>query len=456
MSRELYSVEAEWGVLGAMMLDPNLFDAISGKVVAADFYEIENAALYQAILDCHAAGEPIDPVTVGVFRPELPSGDSTIAYAGQVASSTYSTANWEAYAKTVRERAVLRRLVEAANAVTDMATEEKPLAEIIASAQQAMADLRDLEDGEADYKRIDEILMKNVDTTDAKFNGKQDLGYSTGLPDLDKLTRRIRPRTVTVVAGLPGSGKTTLGLQIVQNIAMTGAGVGLVFSMEMPEQELGQRVIASLGSVDIARLDSGVDMQDGDWTGMTAAIAKAKDKPLYICDQPGLTPARVRSIARQVQRAHGLDIVMVDYLGLMQGDSKGRSRTEEVGKISKAMLNLSKELGIPVILLSQLNRDSTKRVGKKPVSADLRDSGEIEADAHCILMVHRDMDTEAGQNGVTEILMTKCRHAPVGSCLLQQQGQFARFVSFAGSREVSQEEVEMGRFRSRSAIGDFA
>lgn len=445
MSRELFSDEAEHGVLGAMMLAPNLFDEISGKIAAADFHDLENAALYQTIIDCHAAGQPIDPVTVGTFRERLPSGYSTLAYAGEIASNVPSVANWAAYAKVVRERAVLRRLVATAATVTDMASEDLPLAQVIANAQQAMADLRDLEDGEPDYKRLDEVLSKNIDTIDAKFNGKQAAGLSTGLADLDKLTRRLRPRTVNVIAGLPGSGKTTLGLQIVQNVAMSGAGVGLVFSMEMPEHELGQRVIASLGSVDIARLDSGVDMQDGDWTGMSAAVAKAKDKPLYICDQPGLTPARIRSIARQVQRAHGLDIVMVDYLGLIQGDAKGRSRSEEVGKISKAMLNLSKELGIPVILLSQLNRDSTKRVGKKPVSADLRDSGEIEADAHCILMVHRDPDTEEGQNGVTEILMTKCRHAPVGSCLVQQQGQFARFVSFAGAREVSQDEIEMGR-----------
>ncbi|MCF6780895.1 replicative DNA helicase [Stutzerimonas stutzeri] len=456
MSRELFSIEAEHAVLGSIMLDPNLFDAITGKISAADFYDVENAALYQTILDCQAAGEPIDPVTVGVFRSHLPSGDSTIAYAAEIAQNTPSTANWETYTRVVRERAVLRRLVETAATVSDMASEDKPLAQIIAGAQQAMADLRDLEDGEPDYKRIDEIVHKNVDTVDAKHNGQRVIGLSTGLPDLDKLTRHLRPRTVTVVAGLPGSGKTTLGLQIVQNVAMTGAGVGLVFSLEMPEEELGQRVIASLGSVDIGRLDSGVDMQDSDWAGMTAAVAKCIDKPLYVCDRPGMTPARIRSVARQVQRNHGLDIVMVDYLGLIPADARGRSRTEEVGKISKAMVNLAKELGIPVILLSQLNRDSTKRVGKKPVSADLRDSGEIEADAHCILMVHRDMDTEEGQNGVTEIIMTKCRHAPVGSCLLQQQGQFARFVSFAGAREVSQEEVEMGRFRSRSAMGDFA
>lgn len=445
MSRELFSIEAEHGVLGAMMLDPSLFDAISGKVKAADFSDIENAALFQTILDCAAAGEPIDPVTVGTFRAHLPSGDSTTAYAGEIAKNTPSTANWETYTRVVRERAVLRRLVETAAAVSDMASDDRPLAEIIASAQQAMADLRDLEDGEPDYKRLDDVLGKNIDTIDAKFNGRQPAGLSTGLADLDKLTRGLRPRTVTVIAGLPGSGKTTLGLQIAQNVAISGAGVGLVFSLEMPEEELGQRVIASLGSVDIGRLDRASDLQDADWAGITTAVAKAKDKPLFICDRPGMTPARIRSVARQIQKAHGLDVLMIDYLGLIPGETKGRSRTEEVGKISKAMLNLAKELGVPVILLSQLNRDSTKRVGKRPVSADLRDSGEIEADAHCILMVHRDMDTEAGQNGVTEILMTKCRHAPVGSCLLQQQGQFARFVSFAGTREVDQDELEMGR-----------
>lgn len=444
MSRELFSDEAEYGVIGAMMLDPSLFDEISGKVAAADFHDLENAALYQTIIDCHAAGQPIDPVTVGTFRERLPSGDSTIAYAGEIASKVPSVANWATYAKVVRERAVLRRLVATAAAVTDMASEDLPLAQIIASAQQAMADLRDLEDGEPDYKRLDEVLSKNIDTIDAKFNGKQANGLATGLPDLDKLIRGLRPRTVNVIAGLPGSGKTTLGLQIAQHVAISGAGVGLVFSLEMPEEELGQRVIASLGSVDIGRLDIGTDLHDADWAGITAAVSRAKDRPLYICDRPGMTPARIRSVARQVQKAHGLDVLMVDYLGLVPGDAKGRSRAEEVGKISKAMVNLAKELGVPVILLSQLNRDPTKRVGKKPVSSDLRDSGEIEADAHMIIMVHRDMDTEQGQNGVTELLMTKCRHAPVGSCLVQQQGQYARFVGFAGIREVSSDETGRG------------
>lgn len=441
--RELYSDEAEHALLGALMLDGELFDSITTSVTTADFHDPENAALFQVMVDLHGTGEPIDPVTLHDFRPFLPSGGSTIAYAGELAKNTPSTANWRAYARTVSERAVLRRLVGAADAVRELASENRPVAEIIASAQQAMADLRDLDTGEPDYKRMDEVVTRNIDIIDAKFNGAVQSGLSTGLADLDKLIRGLRKKTVTIIAGLPGSGKTTLGLQIAQHIACSGAGVGMVFSLEMPEEELGNRALASLGSIDLQVLDNG-QLQDDDWPRLTAAVAKIMDKPLYVSDKSGLTVARIRSICRQVKRKHGLDVVVIDYIGLIGSDGKAFNRTAELGKISTGVVNIAKELEVPVILLAQLNRDSTKRPGKKPIASDLRDSGQIEADAHCIILVHRDMDDEQGQNGVTELIMPKCRHAPVGSCVVQQQGKFARFVNFAG-REPSQEEVEASR-----------
>ena len=441
--RELYSDEAEHALLGALMLDGELFDSITASVTTADFHDPENAALFQVMLDLHATGAPVDPVTLHDFKPYLPSGGSTIAYAGELARNTPSTANWKAYARTVTERAVLRRLVDAADAVRDSANENRPVAEIIASAQQAMADLRDLDTGEPDYKRMDEVVTRNIDIIDAKFNGAIQSGLSTGLVDLDKLIRGLRKKTVTIVAGLPGSGKTTLGLQIAQHIACTGLGVGMVFSLEMPEEELGNRALASLGSVDLQVLDNG-QLQDEDWPRLTSAVSKIMDKPLYVSDKSGLTVARIRSICRQVKRKHGLDVVVIDYIGLIGSDGKALNRTAELGKISTGIVNIAKELDVPVILLAQLNRDSTKRPGKKPIASDLRDSGQIEADAHCIILVHRDMDSEEGQNGATELLMPKCRHAPVGSCVVQQQGKFARFVNFAG-REPTQEEVEINR-----------
>ncbi|MGY2157150.1 replicative DNA helicase [Pseudomonas tolaasii] len=441
--RELYSDEAEHALLGSLMLDGELFDSITASVTTADFHDPENAALFQVMLDLHATGAPVDPVTLHDFKPYLPSGGATIAYAGELARNTPSTANWKAYARTVVERAVLRRLVEAADAVRDSANENRPVAEIIASAQQAMADLRDLDTGEPDYKRMDEVVTRNIDIIDAKFNGVVQSGLSTGLTDLDKLIRGLRKKTVTVVAGLPGSGKTTLGLQIAQHIACTGAGVGMVFSLEMPEEELANRALASLGSIDLQRLDNG-KLEDDDWPRLTSAVNKIMDRPLYLSDKSGLTVPRIRSVCRQVKRKHGLDVVVIDYIGLIGSDGKAFNRTAELGKISTGIVNIAKELDVPVILLAQLNRDSTKRPGKKPIASDLRDSGQIEADAHCIILVHRDMDSEEGQNGATELLMPKCRHAPVGSCVVQQQGKFARFVNFAG-REPTQEEVEIGR-----------
>lgn len=442
--RELYSDEAEHALLGSLLLDGDLFDSITTSVTVADFHDPENAALYQVMVDLHATGAPIDPVTLNDFRPKLPSGGTTFAYAAELATNTPSTANWRAYARTVSERAVLRRVVEAADAVRESASENRPVAEIIASAQQAMADLRDLDTGEPDYKRMDEVVTRNIDIIDSKFNsGESVSGLSTGLTKLDEMIRGLRKKTVTIVAGLPGSGKTTLGLQIAQHIACGGLGVGMVFSLEMPEEELANRALASLGAVDLKVLDSG-RLEDDDWPRLTSAVNKIAGKPLYVSDKSGLTVPRIRSICRQVKRKHGLDVVVIDYIGLIGSDGKAFNRTSELGKISTGIVNIAKELEVPVILLAQLNRDSTKRPGKKPIASDLRDSGQIEADAHCIILVHRDMDDEQGQNGATELIMPKCRHAPVGSCVVQQQGRFARFVDFAG-REPTQEEVEISR-----------
>lgn len=453
MSRELFSLEAEHAVLGIAMQFPEHFDEITSRVSSGDFSDLENAALYQCIVDTHAAGMAVDAVTVGIEHPHLPSGDSTLAYAGTIAKNTPSAANLQTYLRVLLERSALRRVVEVAEIIRDSARVDKPVAEIIAMAQQATADLRDLEGDAPDYEPVSHYVLAAVNTVDDKRNGRAPTWQTTGLAHLDELMRGLRPKKVTVIAGLPGSGKTTLGLQIAQHNAVQVGKPWLVFSLEMPGEELGVRTIASLGGVHLRKLDDPHKLQDDDWARMSGVAAKVKGAPLFINDDPGLTPSRIRSIARKCQREHGLAGVVVDYLGLIKSDSRGRSRSEEVGQISKALLRLAKELDIPVIELAQLNRDATKRVGKKPQSSDLRDSGEIEADASCILMVHRDMDTEEGQNGVTQILMTKCRHARVGECLLQQQGEFGRFVDFKGSLP-SDEEVEMGRsFANRFAGG---
>lgn len=447
--RALFSDEAEHGVLGAVLQaglqqDTGLVEDILGQVRASDFYRDDNAALFETMQECRERNLPIDPVTVGMVRRHLPSSDSVMAYAAELARNVPSVANWKAYAKHVKEWGVIRHILDIAGQAETMVEAGAPTAEVIATAQQAMAELRDLDGETKGFKRLDAWMGAAAQLVDDKLNGNAPAWPGTGLDTLDELVQGIRPKKVTVIAGLPGSGKTTLALQIAQHNAVKERQPWLVFSIEMPGEELGLRAIASLGGVSLQRLDNPDRMQDDDWARMVSAVAQAQQAPLFVCDDPVQTPASIRATARQCQREHGLAGIVVDYLTLVRGDRVGRSRNEEVGQISKALLQLAKELAIPVIELAQLNRESTKRVGKKPQSSDLRDSGEIEADASCILMVHRDMDSEEGQNGLTEILMTKCRHARVGSCIVQQEGQYGRFADFAGTLP-SDDEIEAGR-----------
>lgn len=443
MSRELFSLDSEYALLGALMLDESLFDDITGKLSTNDFSDLENAALYKAICDTRAAGHPIDPVTVGVNFPALPSGESTIAYAGHIAANTPSTANWKAYLRVVLERATLRRVVEVAEVIKAQAIEDKPVEEIIALAQQATADLRNLDSGEPDYHRISDVLPAVIDGIDARFNGTVSRGLTTGLPDLDAILCGLRPGHMVVVAGLPGSGKTILGLQIAQHITVQEGRAGLIFSLEMTKEELTARGIASLGGVNLSRIDEGTSLQDDDWPKITGAVSKLNNARLFANDQAGMTVSRIRSIARQCQRREGLDVIVVDYITLISSEG-GQNRTLEVGKISTALKNLAKELQVPVIVLAQLNRGPANRPDKRPRPSDLRDSGQIEQDADAVILVHRDPDSEEGQNGVTELIVGKCRHGKPGTCVVQAQGQFVRFVPFGG-KPPSSDEVEMGR-----------
>lgn len=441
--RELYSLEAEQGVIGALILDQSLADGVFGLVDTADFYFDDNAALFEEARACHEAGMPIDVVTVGISRRLLPSGRTTLGYAGEIAKNVPSVANWKTYAQVVKERSVLRHLVAVSQEIQDGASANRPFSEIIASAQQKMADLRDLGfDDQQSYYRASEILPGVIDTIDAKFNKTMPSGLSTGLKDLDELVRGLRPGNMIVVGGLTGSGKTILGLQIAQHVTCKLGGAGLAFSMEMTKEELITRGLASLGSVNLSKLDSG-ELEDHDWPKLTGAVNVLDQANLFVNDQAGMTMPRIRSIARQCQRREGLNVLLVDYVQLITAESSS-NRSLEVGKISTALKNLAKELKIPVVVLAQLNRGSTNRPDKRPRPSDIRDSGQIEQDADVVILVHRDMESEEGQNGVTELIVGKVRHAKVGSCLVQQQGKYVRFVDFAG-KPPTNEEVEMGR-----------
>ncbi|RUF96370.1 replicative DNA helicase [Pseudomonas aeruginosa] len=443
---KLYSHEAEYAVIGAMIQRGDLIEDMGAKLEVSDFHHPACAELFELLLACQAKGIAVDIVTLYEARAQLADGQSTLQVAAHLVKNTPSAANADEYARIIKQRSVARRVIAAAEVMSQRLQDGEPLDEVLSQGQQAWVALEaEGLDSRRRYRFIGEVLPEAIDGIDRRFNREVKLGYDTGLPSLDAFIPGICPGHMVVVAGEPGSGKTTLGLGFAERVALACNEPALVFSLEMTDVELANRVLSSVGSVPLKHIAEGHSMADSDWPGLTGAVNKLNHAPLILCDDASLTLRDIRQICRTVKREHGLGLVAVDYIGLIKGEQRNASRYDVVTEISKGLKRLAKELGVPVVVLAQLNRDSTKRPGKRPQSSDLRDSGEIEADASCILMVHRDMDSEAGQNGITEILMTKCRHAPPGMCLLQQQGMYGRFVNFAGPREMSQEEVEMGR-----------
>jgi replicative DNA helicase len=442
--------EAEQGVLGAIMLaslqgDNGLVSDIVGQMSSGDFLYDDHAALFDAIGDCLSRDMPVDAVTVGSVQRDLPSGQNTLAYAATLSRDVPSTANVMTYVKQVKQWAVIRKIVAIGRQAEHSFMEGLIPDEILAAAQQSMADLRDLHvGGRPGYRRMSEVLPNVLDALDDDLNDKAPPKMSTGLADLDKLIGFLRPKSMVVIGGRPASGKTMLGLQIVNHVVMRGNGVGLVISLEMPAESLTLRTVAALGGIDLRRMDDAKCLEPEEWDRIGISAGKIKDAELYIVDTPGLGMPAIRAEARRLQRDKGLDILLIDYVQIVGVDGRSQNRSDAVAKNSIAIMNLSRELGIPVLVLAQLNRNPASRPGKKPQSSDLKESGQLEQDADAVILVHHDPESEAGQQGVTELILDKGRQAPAGSCLVQRQGQFARFVNFAG-REPTQEEVEQSR-----------
>ena len=452
MSREdkYYRLESEQGVLGAIMIaslggDAGMVAEVLSQMKSGDFWHQDNAALFDAIHDCHERGMPVDAVTLGSIQRYLPSGQGTMEYTVNLCRNVPSAANWKTYAQQVRKWALVRQFRDLGRIVDFGVDDDLPADEILDQCQVALADLRDLQSGgKSGYKRMSEVLPSVLDYMDDHVNDRAPPKISTGLADLDKLIGFLRPKSMVVIGGRPSSGKTMLGLQIMNHVATRGKGVGLVVSLEMPNEQLTLRTIATLGGVDLRRMDEAKCLEQDEWNRIGVAAGKIKEAELYLLDTPGLTMPAIRSEALKLQREIGLDILMIDYVQIVGTDGKSQNRADAVAKVSIAIMNLSRELGIPILVLAQLNRGPANRPGKKPQASDLKESGQIEQDADAVILVHYDRESEMGEQGVTELILDKGRQAPAGSCLVQRQGQFGRFVNFAG-REPSQEEVEANR-----------
>ena len=430
--RDPYSVEAEHGVLGAMFLRPELIDILSADLAVDDFYYQDNAALYRGILALHAEGKPADAVTVGVYLGELPSSKNATWYAAEITRNTPSAANAASYAITVRERSLDRAMIALSDRINEIAHSDQPTVDKVA-AVQAEAQTIDSQSATSEVVMAEDILDDYIEVLQARADRGEGIdGLSTGIPDLDAKLQGLKPEQLIIIAGRPAMGKTTLAMNIASHAAIRESKSVMVFSLEMNKTGLMDRFMASEGRIPLQLIKNGTAPQRHGAELMSAA-GKLKHSKLSISDRASMTINRIRSAARRHKRRHGLDLIVIDYLQLMDSDSRTFSREQEVSHMTRSAKLMARELGIPVILLSQLSRKCEERPNKRPLCSDLRESGAIEQDADIILFVYRDevYHEHSDAKGIAEIIIGKGRDIETGTVRTAFLGQYSRFEQLA-------------------------
>jgi len=430
--RDPFSVEAEHGVLGAMFLRPELIDILSADLAVDDFYYQDNAALYRGILALHAEGKPADAVTVGVYLGELPSTKNATWYAAEITRKTPSVANAASYATTVRERSLDRAMIALSDRINEIAHSDQPTVDKVA-AVQAEAQAIDSQSATSEVVMAEDILDDYIEVLQARADRGEGIdGLSTGIPDLDAKLQGLKPEQLIIIAGRPAMGKTTLAMNIASHVAIRESKSAMVFSLEMNKTGLMDRFMASEGRIPLQLIKGGTAPQSHGSELMSAA-GKLKHSKLSISDRASMTINRIRSAARRHKRRHGLDLIVIDYLQLMDSDSRTFSREQEVSHMTRSAKLMARELGIPVILLSQLSRKCEERPNKRPLCSDLRESGAIEQDADIILFVYRDevYHEHSEAKGIAEIIIGKGRDIETGTVRTAFLGKYSRFEQLA-------------------------
>lgn len=431
------SIEAEQSLLGGLMLDGTAWDKVADVVIEADFYRKDHRLIFAAVADLAENSNPCDVVTVSEFldnRNELGAAGG-LEYLATLANETPGAANVRAYARILRERSMLRSLIHAGNEISGNAysTDGRSAAELVDEAERLVFEIADKGSrGRAGFKSLKQILPATVDRIDLLHQSGGDItGIPTGYTEFDKLTAGLQPGELIVIAGRPSMGKTTLAINIAENAAIGAKVPTAIFSMEMPSQQLAFRMISSLGRVNQTHLRTG-RFADEDWSRINTAVQLMSDAPIFIDDSAALSPTEIRARARRLKREHGLGLIVLDYLQLMQVHGSTENRATEISEISRSLKALAKELELPIIALSQLNRSVEQRPDKRPVMSDLRESGAIEQDADLILFIYREevYNQDTPRKGIADIVIAKQRNGPIGDFPLTFVGQFTKFENW--------------------------
>ncbi len=436
-----HSIEAEQSLLGGLLLDNTAWDKITDVVREEDLYRYDHRLIFQHIHRLIERSQPADVLTVfdslsGVSKAEEIGG---LGYLNALAQSVPSAANIRRYAELVRDRGVLRRLISVTDEIAESAynPQGRDTSKLLDEAEAKMFAIgEEGARGQQGFQPLQDLLSTVVNRIDELYNrdDPSDItGVPTGYRDLDSRTAGLQPGDLIIVAGRPSMGKTSLALNIGEYVAIEQGLPVAVFSMEMGGTQLAMRILASVGRIDQTRVRTG-RLTEEDWPRLTHAIQKMQDANLYIDETPALNSVELRGRARRLARECGkLGLIIIDYLQLMSASTSGENRATEISEISRSLKALAKELNVPVIALSQLNRGLEQRPNKRPVMSDLRESGAIEQDADVILFIYRDevYNADSPDKGIAEIIIAKQRNGPIDTLRLTWVGAHTKFENFA-------------------------
>lgn len=417
--------EAEQSVLGGLLLDPEAIDRVGDLITSADFFSVDHAHIFDAILALAENGKAVDVVTLHqhLVREGTLDAVGGLEYLGELVHNVPTAANIRHYAQLVRDRRIERDLLAASWRLGEIAYGKGPLAQRLDQAQALIMGLTETA-STSEPKPVRASLLSVIDGLEARYNGEANvLGVPTGLADLDRKLSGMQDGDLIVLAGRPSMGKSVLALQIARNAALHGTPA-LVFSLEMDATQCAERDLVATARVDAERIRHGKGLTNDDWERISGALGRLSEVPLYHDDSADCTVQQMRAKARRMKRLHNIGLIVVDYLQLMSGS--GESRREEVDSISRGLKLMAKELKVPIVALSQLNRALEQRTNKRPMLSDLRESGGIEQDADVVVFLYRDEvynpDTEA--TGVVELIVAKQRQGPTGTVYATWLGEF--------------------------------
>jgi len=432
------SFEAEQAVLGGLMLSAKAWDSIADLLTEADFYREDHRSIFRAIHDLKHQSKPCDAVTVTEWfeshgKADLIDGG---AYITLLAGNTPSAANVAAYAEIVREKSILRQLIDAGTTLTSSAfsSDGRDSQELLEEAEQLVFSIAEKgARGKSGFVAVQDTIKEAIARIQKlnEFEGEI-TGLATGFRDFDKLTAGLQESDLIIVAGRPAMGKSTFATNIAENAAIKHGVPVAIFSMEMSALQLVMRLFSSLGQIEQGRLRTG-NLEDLDWPKLTSAMNLLHKSKIFIDETPALSPAELRARSRRLKREHDVGLIIVDYLQLMSVPGSKENRATEIAEISRSLKTIAKELNVPVVALSQLNRSLEQRPNKRPVMADLRESGSIEQDADLIVFIYRDevYHPDTAEKGKAEIIIGKHRNGEIGTVNMTWQGRWMRFVNFA-------------------------